>query len=189
MIFTETKLSGAFVIDLEPIEDSRGFFARVWSASEFEDRGLSTRILQANVSFNRSKGTLRGMHRQAQPFAEVKLVRCTRGAIYDVAIDLRLDSPTYMQWTAVELTADNRRMFYIPEDFAHGFQTLMDDTEVTYQVSQVYTPGSERGIRFDDPAFNIDWPLPVNVISDKDNSWANFAELTAARPDRWGQAK
>jgi dTDP-4-dehydrorhamnose 3,5-epimerase len=186
MIFTESKLAGAFVIDLQPIEDSRGFFARSWSASEFEDHGLVPRILQANVSFNRFKGTLRGMHRQAQPFAEVKLVRCTRGAIYDVAIDLRPESPTYMQWTAVELTADNRRMFYIPEDFAHGFQTLVDDSEVTYQVSQVYTPEAERGIRFDDPAFNIEWPLPVSVISDKDSTWADFVGSAALPAERGG---
>ena len=180
MIFTETGLPGAYIIDLQPIEDSRGFFARSWSASEFSEHGLVTRILQANVSFNKARGTLRGMHRQAQPFAEVKLVRCTRGAIYDVAIDLRPDSPTYLQWTAVELTAGNRRMFYIPEDFAHGFQTLEDDTEVTYQVSQVYTPEAERGIRFDDPAFGIDWPLPVNVISDKDRCWPDFDAAAVA---------
>ncbi len=174
MIFTETKLPGAFVIDLQPIEDARGLFARSWSEEEFAQHGLNTRIKQANVSFNRTKGTLRGMHRQAEPFAEVKLVRCTRGAIYDVIIDLRPDSPTYMQWTGVELTADNRRMFYVPENFAHGFQTLEDNTEVTYQVSQVYTPGAERGIRFDDPAFGIEWPLPVALISDKDRTWADF---------------
>ena len=186
MIFTESKLAGAFVIDLQPIEDSRGFFARSWSTSEFEDHGLVTRILQANVSFNRSKGTLRGMHRQAQPFAEVKLVRCTRGAIYDVAIDLRPESPTYMQWTAVELTAENRRMFYIPEDFAHGFQTLVDDSEVTYQVSQVYTPEAERGIRFDDPAFDIEWPLPVSIISEKDSTWADFVGSAAMPAERGG---
>ena len=189
MIFTETKLSGAFVIGLQPIEDSRGFFARSWSASEFEERGLVTRILQANVSFNISKGTLRGMHRQAQPFAEVKLVRCSRGAIYDVAIDLRPESPTFMQWTAVELTADNRRMFYIPEGFAHGFQTLMDNTEVTYHVSQVCTPEAERGIRFDDPAFNIDWPLPVSVISGKDSSWADYIASAGMPGEREGGSK
>jgi len=180
MIFTETKLPGAFIIDLQPIADSRGFFARSWSAEEFAERGLNTRILQANVSFNKTKGTLRGMHRQAQPFAEVKLVRCTRGAIYDVAIDLRPDSPTYMQWTSVELSADNRRMFYIPEDFAHGFQTLEDDTEINYQVSQVYTPTAERGIRFDDSAFDIAWPLPVTVMSDKDRAWPDFDGATVA---------
>src|SRR5688572_22066159 len=174
MIFTETKLPGAYIIDLQPIEDSRGFFARSWSAEEFAAHGLVTRMLQANISFNKEKGTLRGMHRQAQPFSEVKIVRCTRGAIYDVAIDLRPNSPTYKQWAAVELSADNRRMFYIPEDFGHGFQTLEDDTEVTYQVSQVYTPAAERGNRFDDPAFNIDWPLPVSVISDKDRLWADL---------------
>ena len=178
MIFTETKLPGAFIIELEPIEDSRGFFARSWSADEFAAHGLVTQILQANISFNKLKGTLRGMHRQAQPFSEVKIVRCTRGAIYDVAIDLRPDSPTYRQWAAVELTADNHRMFYIPEDFAHGFQTLEDDTEVTYHVSQVYTPAAERGARFDDPAFQINWPLPVSVISDKDRHWPDFDALT-----------
>ncbi|MBA2380347.1 MAG: dTDP-4-dehydrorhamnose 3,5-epimerase [Blastocatellia bacterium] len=174
MIFTETKLAGAFVIDLDPIEDSRGFFARSWSEEEFVKHGLTTRNKQANVSFNRIKGTLRGMHRQAEPFAEVKLVRCTRGAIVDVIIDLRPDSPTYMQWTSVELTGENHRMLYVPENFAHGFQTLEDNTEVTYQVSEVYTPSAERGIRFDDPAFGIEWPLAVEVISDKDRTWADF---------------
>lgn len=174
MIFTETKLPGAFVIELQPVEDSRGFFARAWCREEFAQHGLDTRIQQANVSFNKTKGTLRGMHRQEEPFAEVKLIRCTRGAICDVVIDLRPDSPTYMQWTSVELTADNHRMLYIPKNFAHGFQTLDDNTEVTYQVSEVYTPAAERGIRFDDPAFGIKWPLAVEVISDKDRNWADF---------------
>ncbi len=174
MIFTETKLMGAFVIDLQRIEDSRGFFARSWSDEEFTKYGLSTRIRQANVSFNRIKGTLRGMHRQVEPFAEVKLVRCTRGAICDVVIDLRQDSPTYMQWTSVELTAKNHRMLYVPENFAHGFQTLEVNSEITYQVSEVYAPDAELGIRFDDPAFGIKWPLAVEVISDKDRTWADF---------------
>ena len=174
MIFTETKLAGAFVIDVQPIEDERGFFALMWNKDVFEQHNLNTRILQANISFNRYKGTLRGMHRQAQPYSEVKLVRCTRGAIYDVIVDLRPASPTYKQWIGVELTADNHRMLYVPEDFAHGFQTLEDNTEVNYQVSQVFTPEAERGARYDDPAFGIEWRLPVSVISDKDKNWADY---------------
>lgn len=174
MKFTEIKLKGAFVIEIEKLSDARGFFARSWCRKEFEAHGLTSRIVQANVSYNLKKGTLRGMHYQIAPYQECKLIRCTRGAIYDVIIDLRPNSPTYKQWAGVELTADNSIMFFVPQDFAHGFQTLMDETEITYQVSQFYTPGSERGIRFDDPAFGIQWPLEVAVISDKDKSWPNF---------------
>lgn len=174
MIFNETKLNGASIIEIEKLRDHRGFFARVWCQKEFEEHNLVSRIRQANVSYNKTKGTLRGMHYQVTPYEETKLVRCTKGSIYDVIIDLRPASPTYTQWFGVELTAGNYKMLYVPENFAHGFQTLENDTEVTYQVSQFYTPGSERGIRWDDPAFSIDWPIEVQVISDKDKSWPDF---------------
>ncbi|MDQ3796868.1 MAG: dTDP-4-dehydrorhamnose 3,5-epimerase [Pseudomonadota bacterium] len=174
MIFTETKLDGAFLIDIEERTDERGFFARSWCQKEFEQHGLVPRVVQANISFNHKKGTVRGMHYQASPYEETKLVRCTRGAIYDVIVDLRKGSPTYCQWISAELTADNRRMLFVPEGYAHGFQTLTDATEVCYQVSQFYTPGAERGARFNDPAFSIRWPLEVTVISEKDANWADF---------------
>ncbi len=174
MIFTETKLDGAFLIDIEERTDERGFFARSWCQKEFEQHGLVPLVVQANISFNHKKGTVRGMHYQASPYEETKLVRCTRGAIYDVIVDLRKGSPTYCQWLSAELTADNRRMLFVPEGYAHGFQTLTDATEVCYQVSQFYTPGAERGARFNDPAFSIRWPLDVTVISEKDANWADF---------------
>ncbi len=175
MIFTETGLKGAFFIDIEKREDHRGFFARTWCRKEFEEHGLTVHPAQANVSFSRHKGTLRGMHYQVAPFEESKLLRCTRGAIYDVIIDLRPDSPTYRKWIGVELTSDNYRMIYVPEKFAHGFQSLEDDSEVVYQVTQFYAPGSERGIRWNDPAFDIRWPMEVQVISDKDRDWPDYA--------------
>jgi len=174
MIFTETKLDGAFLIDIEERTDERGFFARSWCQKEFEQHGLVPRVVQANISFNHKKGTVRGMHYQASHYEETKLVRCTRGAIYDVIVDLRKGSPTYCQWISPELTSDNRRMLFVPEGYAHGFQTLTDATEVCYQVSQFYTPGAERGARFNDPAFSIRWPLEVTVISEKDANWADF---------------
>ncbi|MDH4230745.1 MAG: dTDP-4-dehydrorhamnose 3,5-epimerase [Nitrospirota bacterium] len=175
MIFHETKLKGAYIIEVEKRVDERGFFGRSWCKREFEENGLNPNAAQANVSCNKRKGTLRGMHYQAAPYGETKLVRCTRGAIYDVIIDMRPDSPTCRQWIGVELTEGNYTMLYVPEDFAHGFQTLEDDTEVIYQVSQFYTPGSERGIRYDDPAFRIDWPLEVRVISEKDRNWPDYS--------------
>jgi dTDP-4-dehydrorhamnose 3,5-epimerase len=174
MIFTETELKGAYIIDLERREDNRGFFARTWCQQEFEAHGLVARIVQANMSYNKLKGTLRGMHYQQAPYAETKLVRAVRGAIIDVIIDLRSDSPTYKHWIGVELTADNRRALFVPEGFAHGFQTLEDDTDVSYQVSAFYTPGAEAGARYNDPAFDIQWPLPIGVISDKDANWPDF---------------
>lgn len=174
MIFNETELKGACTIEIEKLEDNRGFFARAWCEKEFAKHGLTPVVHQANVSFNTRKGTLRGMHYQIAPYGEAKTVRCTRGRIYDVIIDLRKDSPTYMRWYGVELTADNYKMLYVPENFAHGFQTLEDNTEVTYNVSQFYTPGAERGLRWNDPAFNIGWPEKVQVISDKDNNWPDF---------------
>jgi dTDP-4-dehydrorhamnose 3,5-epimerase len=174
MIFSETKLKGAFIIDLEIREDHRGFFARTFCAKEFEDHGLKPVVAQCNLSFNYKAGTLRGMHYQTPPAAETKLIRCTRGAIYDVIIDLRPESPTYMQHVGVELTEENRRALYVPEMFAHGYQTLTDGAEVVYQVGEFYTPGYERGIRYDDPAFGIQWPVPVSVISEKDASWSLY---------------
>jgi dTDP-4-dehydrorhamnose 3,5-epimerase len=176
MLFIETELKGAFIVELERREDDRGFFARTWCRDEFERHGIVATIAQANMSYNYARGTLRGMHYQRAPFAETKLVRAVRGAIYDVIIDLRPDSPTYKGWIGVELTADNRRALFVPEGFAHGLQTLADDTEVMYQVSQFYTPGAEGGIRYDDPAFAIAWPLPVSVISDKDRAWPDFSD-------------
>ena len=158
MIFTETKLAGAFVIEPERVEDERGFFARTWCVREFEERGLNTRLVQCNISFNKQKGTLRGMHFQIEPHAETKLVRCTMGAMYDVIVDVRPDSPTLGRWVAVELSADNRKMLYIPEGFAHGFQTLVDNTEVFYQMAEFYHPESARGLRWDDPVLGIAWP-------------------------------
>ena len=171
MIFRETTLKGAFVIEMEKFEDKRGFFARAWCQKEVEANGLVSRVVQTNISFNKKRGTLRGMHYQVAPYEQIKLVRCTRGVIYDVIIDLRPDSPTFRKWTGVELTAENYTMLYVPENFAHGFQTLEDNTEVTYQVSQFYSPESERGVRYDDPVFQVEWPLPVEVISEKDIAW------------------
>lgn len=175
MKFTETKLRGAFIIDPEVIEDERGFFARTWCRRESEAFGLSPDWVQCNVSFNRAKGTLRGMHYQAPPMEEVKLVRCTRGAIYDVIIDLRSQSETLRQWVGVELTAENHRMMYVPKGFAHGFLTLQDQSEVFYQMSQFYSPEHARGVRWNDPAFGIEWPSGVSVVTDRDRAYPNFA--------------
>jgi dTDP-4-dehydrorhamnose 3,5-epimerase len=175
VIFEETKLPGAFVIDLERREDERGFFARTFCANEFGDHGLNARLVQANTSWNPRKGTLRGMHFQNAPHAEVKVVRATRGAIHDVIIDLRPGSPTYKQWIGVDLTQENRRALYVPEGFAHGFQTLVPDTEVHYLVTEFYTPEAEGGVRWDDPAFGIEWPDPANAfLSPKDATWPDF---------------
>lgn len=168
MIFIETKLKGSFIIKPERIEDERGFFARIWCEREFKKHGINTNIVQCNVSYNKDKGTLRGMHYQAAPYEEAKLVRCTSGAIYDVIIDLRPDSDSFKQWISVNLNAENRTMLYIPENFAHGFLTLEDNTEVFYQMSGFYVPGSARGIRWDDPSFGIQLPGLVTVISEKD---------------------
>ena len=176
MIFEETKLAGALLVDIERREDERGFFARTWCADEFADHGLVNTFVQANVSWNAAKGTLRGMHFQHPPHAETKLVRCTRGAIYDVIVDLRGDSETFKQWLGVELTADNRRALFVPEGFAHGYQTLLPDSEVIYQVSAAYAPAAEGGVRWDDPAFAIQWPERGDaLLSDKDRSWPDFA--------------
>ena len=171
MKFIETRLKGAFIIEPERLEDERGFFARTFCQKEFEAHGLNPKMVQCNISYNKHKGTLRGMHYQAAPMAEAKLVRCTRGAIYDVIIDLRHESPTYCQWLAEELSTENSRMTYIPEGFAHGFQTLEDDTEVFYQMSEFYSPEHARGVRWDDPVFGIEWPLNTKIISEKDNNY------------------
>ena len=171
MIFRETALEGAFVVDLEPRGDERGFFARAFCQREFEARGLKALVAQANVSFNYRKGTVRGMHFQFPPAAETKFVRCTRGAILDVIVDLRPESPTYLQHVAVELTAENRRGLYVPERFAHGYQVLEDGTETTYQVGEFYTASAESGLCYADPRLGIEWPLPASDISDKDRAW------------------
>jgi dTDP-4-dehydrorhamnose 3,5-epimerase len=175
MIFSETDLAGAFVIDLEPIEDARGFFARAWCERELAEHELETRIAQCNISYNERRGTVRGMHFQQPPHEEVKLIRCTRGALYDVILDLRRDSSTYAQWTGVELSDNNRRMLYVPRGLAHGFQTLADHTEIFYIVSEFYSPVAAAGVRWNDPTFHIEWPLgPPTAISDKDASWPDF---------------
>jgi len=176
VIFTETKLKGAYIIDIEKRQDDRGFFARSWCLRELESHGLNARCVQANISNSAKKGTLRGMHYQIAPFGEAKLVRCTRGAIFDVIIDLRPDSATHKHWIGVELEDRNYKMLYVPEGFAHGFVTLEDDTEVTYQVSQFYHPESERGVRYDDPAFGILWPAEFFVVSEKDKSWPDYSQ-------------
>lgn len=174
MIFRKTKLKGAYIIELERVKDERGFFARSFCEKEFEAHGLIGRFVQGNISFNEKRGTLRGMHYQMAPHEEAKLIRCTRGAIYDVIIDLRPNSDTYLDWIGVELTANNRKMLYLPENFAHGYQTLVHDTEVYYLASQFYSPSSVRGVRYDDPAVGIEWPLEVKVISDQDKSWPDY---------------
>lgn len=176
MKFQETELEGAYIIELEKMKDDRGFFARIFCQKELQDHSLAPNVAQANVSFNTHAGTLRGMHYQMSPYEETKLVRCTRGALYDVIVDLRPDSSTYKRWIGVELTATNYKMLYVPANFGHGFITLEDDTEATYFVSEFYTPGSERGLRWNDPQFDIKWPHSVDVISEKDADWPDFVE-------------
>ena len=177
MLFTETKLIGAFIIDLERREDDRGFFARAFCQNEFSDHGLKPVIAQANIGFNRRRGCVRGMHFQYPPAAETKVVRCTRGGVFDVIVDLRPESPTYLEHISVELTADNHRAIYIPERFAHGYQALEDETETSYQVGEFYTPGAEGGLRYDDPDLGLTWPLSVTEISEKDERWPLLAEV------------
>ena len=174
MTFRETKLSGVFEISLEPNQDERGFFARTWCEREFTDHGLNSNLAQCSISFNVKKGTLRGIHYQRVPYQECKLVRCTRGAIYDVALDLRRHSPTFKHWLAVVLSAENRGMLYIPGGCAHGLLTLTENTEVLYQISEFYHPESACGVRWDDPAFKIDWPGDVEVISERDRTYPDF---------------
>jgi dTDP-4-dehydrorhamnose 3,5-epimerase len=180
--FTPTSLEGAWLVDLEPVEDERGYFARSWSPEEFARHGLDTRIAACNVSFNRARSTLRGMHFQVPPHAEVKLVRCTAGAIHDVIIDLRPGSPTYCRWYAVELTARNRSALYVPAGFAHGFQTLEPYSEVLYHMSAPYVADAARGVRWNDPAFRVDWPPGQRVMSERDLTYPDFSpELASAQ--------
>jgi dTDP-4-dehydrorhamnose 3,5-epimerase len=174
MIFTETGLKGAFLVDIEKHADERGFFARAWCRREFEARGLNPELAQSNISFNPRRRTLRGLHFQARPHEEAKLVRCTRGAIFDVIVDLRPGSPTFTRPFGTELTADNRRMLYAPEGFAHGFLTLVDATEVFYHISAFYEPSSQRGVRWNDPAFSIAWPVEPRLISERDRGFRDF---------------
>lgn len=174
MKFQPTSLNDAWIVELEPSSDARGTFARTFCQREFAAQGLETAFVQHSASFSRLKGTLRGMHYQCAPHEEVKLVRCTRGAVYDVIIDLRPSSPTYCRSTGVELTAGNGRQLYVPKGFAHGFQTLEDDSELSYLISAYYVPEASRGYRHEDPAFAIQWPLPVSVMSDKDLAWPAF---------------
>jgi len=177
MIFTETPLSGAYVIELERVEDERGFFARSWCAEEFRREGLDAKVAQANVSINKQSGTLRGLHYQTPPFAESKVVSCIKGAVYDVIIDLRFDSATFLRWFAVELSADNRKALYVPKCFAHGFLTLQDNAEVTYLISEFYSPQHARGVRWNDDLFGIQWPMKPQVLSLKDGQFPD------ARPE------
>jgi dTDP-4-dehydrorhamnose 3,5-epimerase len=176
MIFTETEIPRAFIIDIERREDHRGFFARSWCLKEFESHGLNPDIIQINVGYNVSKGTLRGMHFQLSPYQEVKLVRCTMGAVFDVIVDLRPDSSMHKKWIGVELTEENHLMLYIPEGCAHGYQTLVDNSEIYYQTSQFYAPEHAVGVRYNDPSFGIKWPLEVENISDADRSWPDYRE-------------
>ena len=171
MLIEELPLKDAYLVDIQKVTDERGYFARAWCQREFEEHGLTSNLVQANISFNYRKGTLRGLHYQVDPHKEAKLVRCTKGGIYDVLVDLRLNSTTYGKWFGIELSSENHRMLWIPEGFAHGYQTLEDDTEVFYHVTEFYTPESERGTRYDDPVFGITWPLEISVISEKDANW------------------
>lgn len=177
MIFTETKLKGAYIIELNKIEDERGFFGRSWCKKEFTEHNLNGNVVQTNTSFNKRKGTLRGLHFQRKPFAETKLVKCTKGAIFDVIVDLRSESPTFKQWLGVEITAENYKMLYIPERFAHGFITLKDNSEVNYLISEFYNPGVEGAIRWDDPEINIQWPIAMEEMSDRDRKHADFSKI------------
>jgi dTDP-4-dehydrorhamnose 3,5-epimerase len=175
MLFLETAIRDVYLIEPKRIEDNRGYFAILWNQSTLRDQGLDSTFYQANLSFNHRKGTLRGMHFQHPPYEQAKLIWCLRGAIYDVLIDIRPDSPTYGRWAGFEMTAESRQILYVPRGMAHGFQTLDDDTAIVYHVAQDYAPHAEGGIRYDDPAFTIRWPLPVSEISTKDQRWPDFA--------------
>lgn len=177
MLFQESSLKGAWIIELEPISDCRGFFTRTFCTNEYTQRGLDASFPQHSLSRSLARGTLRGMHFQRSPHEEVKVVTCVKGEVWDVVLDLRPDSPTFRRWEGFNLTAENRRRIYIPKGFAHGFQTLSDDTEVSYLISAPYRPEAASGVRYDDPAFAIEWPLPVAAISDKDRSWPGFSDF------------
>lgn len=181
MVFTETELPGAYIIEIEPSEDERGFFARSFCRREFEAQGLDPALVQCNISFNRRRGTLRGMHFQRPPCQEAKLIRCTAGAIYDVIVDLRPRSPTFLRHVGIDLTAANRRMLYVPQSFAHGFQTLADDCEVFYQMSEFHVAAAGSGLRWNDPALAIHWPEEVTVISPRDAAYADFQRADDSR--------
>jgi len=181
MRFLDTEIPGVVVVDPERIEDERGFFARTWDEGEFEEHGLSPNLVQCSVSWNRAKRTLRGLHYQTAPHQETKLVRCTSGAIFDVAVDLRRESRTFLRWVGVELTAENRRALYVPEGCAHGFLTLLDGTEVSYQMSERFAPEAARGARWDDPAIGIDWPAPPSEMNERDRSWPDLVSAEVAR--------
>ena len=174
MIFKETRFESVYIVEIEKHTDDRGFFGRTWCKDEFEAHGLNAGVLQSNIAFSKFRGTLRGLHYQDEPYAEAKLIRCIKGSLYDVIVDLRPQSATYTQWLATELTEDNYKMIYVPEGFAHGYQTLEDNTEIFYQVSQIYSPEFERGIRFNDPLLRIQWPGDIRTISDKDLSWKDY---------------
>jgi len=176
MIFIKTKFEGVYVIEPEKIEDERGFFARVWDKDEFSKMRLDSKIVQSSISINKKKGTIRGMHYQSKPHEENKIVRCTRGKIFDVLIDLRPNSKTFKKWFSIELTENNYKMMYIPKGFAHGFQTLKDNTEISYDIFEFYYPKSSRGIRWDDDEFRIRWPLKVSKISQKDATYTSFSD-------------
>ena len=188
MIFTETELAGVFIVDVDRHKDNRGFFARMFCQNEFVAHGLKPLVAQGNIGSNRRRGTVRGMHFQFPPAAETKYVRCVRGAVLDIIVDLRPESPTYLQHVAVELSARNQRGIYIPERFAHGYQTLEDDTDTLYMVGEFYTPGVEGGLRHDDPSLGLRWPLPVEVISEKDRNWKLMGETEAELCRRMSQA-
>ncbi len=174
MIFNETKFSGVYIIEPEKLEDERGFFARIWDNEIFEEKGLDSKILQSSISFNKKRGTLRGMHYQIKPFEESKLVRCTKGKIYDVIVDLRKDSKTFKNWFSVELSESNHKVLYIPKGFAHGFQTLENNSEVYYEMFQIFSPNHSRGFKWDDSSFSIKWPLEIMIISEKDKEYKIF---------------
>ena len=174
MKFTELNLPGAFLIEIEKIQDQRGFFGRLWCENEFKAHNLNTNLVQSNISLSKKKGTLRGMHFQKSPFEETKLVRCTKGSVFDVLVDLRPESPTFKKWFGVKLTEKNHKMLYVPKNFAHGFLTLEDNSEVYYLVTEFYNPEMERGIRYNDPEFNIEWPIDIEEISEKDLNHPNF---------------
>ena len=188
MIFLETKLRGAFLVELERREDSRGFFARGFCQHEFKAHGLKPVIAQANIAFNRQKGTLRGMHFQFPPAAETKFVRCTRGAIFDIIVDLRPESPTYLQHVGAELSEHNYRGIYVPERFAHGYQVLRDETETTYQVGEFYAPECEGGLLYDDPRLALKWPLPITIVSEKDRGWRPLDQQESQLKERMSEA-
>jgi dTDP-4-dehydrorhamnose 3,5-epimerase len=181
MIFQETRLGGCFLVQIETYDDDRGFFALAWSAGEFAKRGLEARLMECNISFNIKKGTLRGMHYQEAPHGQTKIVRCTQGSIYDAVVDLRPGSPTFRQWAGFELSAENRLLLYVPKGFAHGFQTLEDKTEVFYQMSEVFTPESGRGVRWNDPQFGVVWPEMPRVISERDRTYPDFVSAPTGK--------